>query len=136
MKSKITVTQLDSYLGLGLSIVAAVLTALNLTTFKFDQPWHSLIEYGLPALAAFAIAPITSEKLDTLLHLSGKEVAGLSALVGIGIAAVQTFGWPTTTVGIITGVLTLLGGVLFGTAAVTVTPAPAPVPTPVSSRRR
>lgn len=117
---------LDSYVGLALAIVAAALTTLNITTFGFEQPWHSLITYGLPAIAAFGIAPITSEKLDTLLHLSSKAVIGLSSLVGIGIAVVQTFGWPANTVGVITGILTLLGGVLFGTAAVTVTPAPAP----------
>lgn len=121
-------TSLDSYVGLVLAIVAAVLTALNVTTFAFVQPWHSLILYGLPAIAAFGIAPITSAKLDTLLHLSAKEVIGLSTCVGIAIAAVQSFGWSTDTTGIVTGVLTLLGGVLFGTAAITVTPTPAPAP--------
>lgn len=124
---KLQLSSLDSYVGLGLAIVAAVLTTLNITTFGFVQPWHSLITYGLPAVAAFGIAPITSAKLDTLLHLTSKMVVGLSSLVGIGIAAVQTFGWPANTVGVITGVLTLLGGVLFGTAAITVAPAPTPV---------
>ena len=127
------ISKLDSYLGLGLSIVAAVLTTLNLTTFGFEQPWKSLITYGLPAIAAFAIAPITSAKLDTLLHLSSKMVTGLAALDGTAIAAVQTFGWPSTTTGVVTGVLTLIGGVLFGTA--TITPAPAPVPAPAAAKR-
>lgn len=112
------VSKLDSYLGLVLSIVAAVLTALNITTFSIAQPWHSLILYGLPAIAAFGIAPITAEKLDTLLKLSSREVVGLSTLVGIAIAAVQSFSWATDTKGIVTGVLTLIGGVLFGTKAI------------------
>lgn len=124
----VKLTALDSYVGLALSIVAAVLTVLNITTFGFQQPWHSLITYGLPAIAAFGIAPITSAKLDTLLHLSSKMVVGLTALVGIGIAAVQTFGWPQTTTGIVTGVLTLIGGVLFGTGVI----APPPTPTHIA----
>jgi hypothetical protein len=119
------VSPLESYLGLGLSIIAAVLTVLNITTFAFVQPWHDLILYGLPAIAAFGIAPITSAKLDTLLHLTSQEVIGLTTCVGIAIAAVQSFTWATDTKGIVTGVLTLLGGVLFGTAAIV--PAPAPV---------
>lgn len=127
-------SSLDSYIGLALSIVAAVLTVLNITTFGFEQPWKSLITYGLPAIAAFGIAPITSAKLDTLLHLSAKAVVGLSSLVGVAIAAVQSFGWPQTTTGIVTGVLTLIGGVLFGTAVIT--PAPAPTPTPAAKGRR
>jgi hypothetical protein len=120
-------TKLESYVGLGLSIVAAVLTTLNITGNWFPAtPWHSLITYGLPALAAFGIAPITSAKLDTYLHLSSKVVSGLATLDGIAIAAVQTFGWPQDTKGVVTGVLTLLGGVLFGTAVITPPPAPAP----------
>lgn len=129
--SSIKLTKLDSYVGLGLSIVAAVLAALNVTTFGLAQPWHSLILYGLPAIAAFGIAPITSEKLDTLLHLSSKEVVGLSTLDGIAVAAVVSFGWPTNTTGIVVGVLTLVGGVLFGTTF-TVTPVPAPVVQPAA----
>lgn len=121
-------SKLDSYAGLGLSIVAAVLMTLNITTFGFAQPWHSLILYGLPAIAAFGIAPITSTKLDTLLHLSSKEVVGLSTLLGIAVAAVQTFGWATNTVGVVTGVLTLIGGVLFGTIIPVPVPAPPPPP--------
>ena len=127
------VSKLDSYIGLALAIVAAVLTTLNITTFGLEQPWKSLVNYGLPAIAAFGIAPITSAKLDTLLHLSSRAVTGLTALVGIGIAAVQTFGWPQTTVGIITGVLTLIGGVLFGTVA---KPPVVPAPLHAGAKRR
>jgi hypothetical protein len=127
------ISKLDSYLGLGLSIVLAVIDALNITTFSPVQPWHSLILYGAPAIAAFGIAPITSAKLDTLLHLSNQMVIGLTALVGTAVAAVQTFGWPQNTVGIITGVLVLIGGVLFGT--VVDVPTPVPAPAPVSAGR-
>lgn len=108
--------KLSSTLGLVASIVAAVLVALEVTSFHSIEPWHSLILYGLPALAAFGVAPITHEKLDTLLHLSNQEVVALTTLLGVAIAAVQSFTWATDTKGVVTGVLTLLGGVLFGTA--------------------
>jgi hypothetical protein len=119
--------KLTSTLGLVAAIVAAVLTALELTTFQTIQPWHSLILYGLPAIAAFGIAPITHEKLDTLLHLTNQEVVGLTTLVGIAIAAVQSFSWSIDAKGIITGLLTLAGGVLFGTSKVIPVPVAPPV---------
>lgn len=125
------ISKLESYGGLGLSIVAAILTALNISgDWLPGTAWHSLITYGLPALAAFGIAPITSAKLDTLLHLTPKVVAALATVDGILIALVQTFGWSATATGIVTGVLTLIGGVVFGSVTVTVPPVPAPTPAP------
>lgn len=122
--------KLTSLVGLIFAIVAAVLTALEVTTFHSIEPWHSLIIYGLPAIAAFGIAPITHQKLDTLLHLTNQEVVGLTSLIGLAIAAVQSFGWSLDAKGIVTGVLTLIGGVLFGTSNVIPIPPAAPVATP------
>lgn len=114
-----------------LSVVAGILSLLNLTTFGFAAPWQNLVTIGLAALAAVGIAPLTGPALQNAIHLSHAAALSLASGVSALAVAITTLSIDQTVKGILTGVLTLAAGVLFGPAVPSVLgPKPAPVVAP------
>lgn len=127
--------RIPTWATIALSVLAGVLSVLNITSFGFVAPWQNLVAVGLAALAALGIAPLTGPSLQTALHISHALALSLASLVSTAVVAVTTLSIDQTAKGIIAGVLTLLAGVLFGPAGgAAPAPAPASVPTsPVAS---
>lgn len=124
---------IPTWATVALSILAGVLSLLNLTTFGFGAPWQNLVAVGLAALAALGIAPLTGPGLQTALHISHALALSLASLVATAVIAVTTLSIDQTLKGVIAGILTLLAGVLFGPAGGS---APAPPARPVVQARR
>lgn len=123
--------RIPSGAAIALSVIAGVLSLLNVTTFGFAAPWQNLVTIGLTALAGIGIAPLTGAKLLNALHVSHALALSLASIFATASVAVTTLSIDQTAKGIIIGVLTLLAGVLFGPSDGPAPAAPAPAVPPV-----
>ncbi len=118
-----TKLRVPSWLTIGLSVVAGILSVLNVTTFGFAAPWQTVVTLALAALAALGISAATGPKLETILHLTHPASLAIAAVLSTLAVTITTLSINTTVKGILTGVVTVAAGVLCG-------PGPASVPVP------
>lgn len=121
--------KLPTWLTVGLSVVAGVLSVLNLTVFGFDPVYQELVTVGLAALAVLGISPLTGDALQNVLHISHAAALAAAGAFATATVAVSTSGIDPTVKNVVAAVLTLLGGVLVGPGVVQ-QPVPVPVPAP------
>lgn len=108
--------KLPSWATIALGVGAAVLNALNTITFGFGPPWKEAVTVGLFFLTGLGISPLIGAAFRNALHLSHNVVVFLTASTATLGVVIQTFSMSTDLKGILIGVITLVDGVVFGTA--------------------
>jgi len=101
-----------------LGLVAGVLTLLVHNTFGIPAPWTNYAAITLVFLSVLGINPLVGTAFRNALHLSPAVTIVITAALTAAAVGATQLGWPSTTVGIVQGIIAFLGALGFGTAPV------------------
>jgi hypothetical protein len=98
-----------------LGVAAGVINAIVIgNVFTIVQPWKQLLVAAVLILGTLHVAPITGKTLRTVLHMSANAAASASVALVALTGLIETLSVGVATKGVLIGVVSLIGTVLFG----------------------